>query len=490
MRKLLVVLHYTGPLLVILGVLLLLPLIVALIYGEGQMVSAFLFPAGLSLLSGLLLFFCIGEEDNSIVISMFVCVVGWALVSLFGSLPFTLGLEEQIINGLFEAVSGFTTTGMTIFSDLCSLPHALLFWRGLMQWLGGLGILTFFLAVTFRGQGGLWHLYAAESHKSNIRRPVPNIFKTVEILWIIYLALTALLFLCLLLLRVEPFDAVVHAMTTLSTGGFSNFDASIAHFSETGHPFFRQIEYLLIIFMLLGGTNFLVHYQVFQGDWREIWRWKEMKYYWGLLLGCTLLVLLSFIPGGELFSSPESIFRKSLFQVASLLSSTCYLTVDLFSPFFSAFSRLIFLVLMFVGGSVGSTASGFKVLRLVILKETLVQEVRRIYYPRRSVHPVVIDGEIISREEMMRTVAIFMGWLVMILIGSGVTALLSHYSSAVSLSVMLSVVGNMGPVELSVDEIRSLSPVLKGTYMLGMLAGRLEILPLLLFFSPRAWSSS
>lgn len=487
MKNLLVVIHYTGPLLIILGCILFLPFLVAFLFKEEGYVLAYMGPAILSVLLGVVFYYISPAGDNTIVVSMLVCVLGWIFLSVLGALPFIFLMGESLLNSVFEAISGFTTTGMTIFLAVEDLPPSLLFWRALMQWLGGLGILTFFLAVTFRGRGGLWHLYAAESHKSSMQRPVPNIFRTVEILWLIYSILTILTFVSLFMLQLSPFSALIHALTTVSTGGFSIYSQNIGYYAEVGHPFFRQIQYALIIFMLLGGVNFLFYYKLVTGGWRDLFQRVEMKYYWGLLLGGALLVFLNMALSSWPQAPLEEIFRQSLFHVSSLLSSTCFTTKDIFSPFFPPFARIFFLFLLFTGGSIGSTASGFKVLRVVILKKTLVRELKRIYYPRRAQTPVVIDGEILSQEEIMRTVSIFVGWILLILFGGAITSFISHLEPFTSLSTMISIVSNMGPIELSVGDLRDLNPLVKVIYMVGMLAGRLEIVPLFLFFFPEVW---
>ncbi len=481
------ILSLLGSLLVVLAVVLSLPLLVNIFYGEG-LSSVYLVTILISLLLGLLTRFKAREEDITLETGMIVCALGWIVISLLGSLPFYLVLDYSYIDSLFETVSGFTTTGITVFKTLEELPKSILFWRALIQWLGGLGFLTFFLIVTFRGQSGLFQLFTAESHKINISRPVPNIFKTVKILWSIYVLFTLIEVLLLKILGLSLFDAITHAFTTLSTGGFSNYDQSIAYFEQAGYSNYILIEYVVIFFMALGGINFLVHYKVLTGKFRELWDGVEMKYFWGTIIVVTILILVNhYLHVPFVWSTLEEKIRGSLFQVVSILTTTGYGTLDINSIFFPALAKQLLLLLMLVGGCVGSTSGGIKLIRVAILNKFFGREIKKVYYPKGAVLPVVVNDSVISDDELFRIVAVVFGWLLLIIIGGGITAIFSDLPAWNAFSGIFSALGNIGPFYFSVSKMQSLSDLIKITYIIAMLAGRLEILPLFVIFNYKAW---
>lgn len=479
-----------SPLFIVLGVGLLIPIIFCFIYQEPHLYyRSFYIPAIISFILGIIFSFFKTKEINlSLTNSMLIVGLSWIFFSIIGGIPFIIGLNKSFIDAFFEAVSGFTTTGITVFQNLSSIPHSLLIWRSLIQWFGGLGILTFFLFITFRSEGELWQLFTAESHKIDTSRPVPNVFRSIKILWMIYGLFTVLEIILLMAVQVTPFDALLHSLTTLSTGGFSNYDASIAHYASTGHPYYIAIEYIIIFFMLLGGINFLIHFKVLKGKVKEIFTNFEMKYFWGII-GVTMLLILS----GKVFnqtinfSNLEAVFRKSLFQVVSVMTTTGYGTESLTSTFFPALARQLFLFLMLIGGCVGSTAGGIKVIRFAILNKLFSREIKKFYLPKRAVMPLKVEKKLIPRDEIYKISALFFFWLLIILVGGIITALFSDLDAFQSISGMFSAMGNIGPFYFSVDKMASLSPIIKLTYIFGMLAGRLEILPIFVIFTRKAW---
>ncbi|MBM7623115.1 TrkH family potassium uptake protein [Sporohalobacter salinus] len=486
-----VILYLLGSLLLILSAMFTLPLLVSFIYREGLVIyKSFLLPALLSLGLGIILTkIDYNQRQLNLTTSMIVCGLGWIIFSIIGSIPFQLGLNKSFIDALFESVSGFTTTGITVFQNLQQMPKSILFWRSLIQWFGGLGILTFFLVITFRSEGGIWQLFTAESHKISTSRPVPNVFKTIKILWSIYASFTLLEILLLTFFQVSFYDAVIHSLTTLSTGGFSNYDSSIGYFQQIGHPFYPVIEYIIIFFMFLGGMNFLLHFKLLTGKIEDVITNLELRYFLGLIVAGTLIILIPMTINNSNISliNFEANFRTTLFQVMSIITTTGYGTKSIGSSFFSAVAKQLFLFFMLVGGCVGSTAGGFKVIRIVILNKLFSREIKKIYLPKRAVLPVKLNKKIIKNNEVMKVAALFFGWLALILVGSGITALFSDLSAFQAMSGMFSAVGNIGPFYFSVDKMVSLSPVIKLTYILGMLAGRLEILPVFILFTREGW---
>ncbi len=496
-----VVLHFLGLLLILLGFVLLVPILVLFLnneLGDGiKTLAAFLLPSGLSFILGLCFRLLFGAGNPNKTQAMLVCSIGWLAFSAVGAIPYVIGINATYLDGFFEAMSGFTTTGITMFTGLDSLPKSILFWRSLTQWVGGLGILTFFLVITFRGAAGAHSLFGAESHKIGTDRPVPGLFNTLKTLWAIYIIFTLMIVVGLLLTPLSLFDSICHSFTALSTGGFSPYDASIQHYQLSGHSNFILIEYILVIGMLMGGTNFLIHYRILNRDWKALFDTTEMKYWW-VLIGIFVALIFAerfvkfALPGQSLLNTGllkniESNFRAVLFQVVSIITTTGFATQDIGSAFFGQLARQLFLVMMVIGGCVGSTGGGFKVFRISILVQVIRREIFRLRTPARSVSSVIIDRKSVAKNEIYRVSGLFFAWIVLLILGGGITALLSQVGAFESFSGMFSALGNIGPCYIPVNVMNQLNPLIKITYIFGMLAGRLEILPVLLLMSPRAW---
>lgn len=494
---------FVASLLKILGVILLLPLVVVFIYwgkmGDGWLtVVAFIVPAAVSFLCGIVLQIKCKPKTLDTTSSMLMCALSWIFVSAIGALPFVIGIKSGYLNAYFEAMSGFTTTGITVYCGLDNMPRSILFWRALTQWLGGIGILSFFLAITFRC-GGAHHIFGAESHKISSGRPAPGLFNTLKILWGIYSLFTLLAAAILFVEKMPLFDAVCHALTALSTGGFSTHDSSIEFYRLTGHVNYKLIEYSLTFIMMLGGINFLIHYRILTKDFKALWDNIEIRYFWRIIAGFTAIIIIDHLRQsgaiGALFKNGIAIsfgelersFRYSIFQVMSVLTTTGFGTKDIGSNFFGATSKQLFLVMMVIGGCVGSTGGGFKVLRTAILNRLMFREIFRLRVSEKASSELIIDKKIVSENEIRRVAALFFSWMVFLLVGGAITAMFSNHNGWQSLSGMFSAMGNIGPCYISVQEMIEIHPVVKITYIFGMLAGRLEILPVLLLFSGKAW---
>jgi len=495
--------YYVGGLLKILAPILLVPLLLVIYYwrepAEGiNTLWAFLVPAFLSYLLGALL------QSRNVVVpldmtaSMLLCGLSWLAFSAVGALPFVFGIGANYLDAYFEAMSGFTTTGITVFSGLDVMPRSIIFWRALTQWLGGIGILSFFLAITFRGSGAHF-IFGAESHKISSGRPAPGLYNTVKILWGIYTLFTVLSIIALTMAGMPFFSSVCHSFTALSTGGFSPHDASIEHYRLAGYSHYRLIEYILIFFMMLGGINFLVHYRVLTRDIKALWDNLEIRYWWGLLAGFTLLIMIDHLHRtgffAELYANGigldlvhlEEVFRLTLFQVVSVLTTTGFGTRDIGSDFFPALSKQLFLVMMVIGGCVGSTGGGIKVQRVAVLNRLMRRELFRLRAPRQASSGVIVDKRLVPENEVHRIAALFFFWLLLLVVGGGITAFFSNHDGFASFSGMFSALGNIGPCYIAVPDMITIHPIVKLTYIFGMLAGRLELLPVLLLFSRKAW---
>jgi trk system potassium uptake protein TrkH len=495
------VLNYSGKIFLVFGAVVLIPLVCVPLFGEYRnghsTTTAFLVPSAVSLILGLVLKKFFREGRNYSVRSMLICGVAWIGCSAIGAIPFVIGLGTGYLDAYFETMSGFTTTGITMLTGLDSMPASILLWRSLTQWLGGVGILAFVLAVGVKGMGA-HRLFSAESHKIDMGRPVPGLFNTIRILWTIYLGFTLAVFAALVMAGMPVFDSLCHSFTTLSTGGYSPHDASIEYYRMTGTGSHVLIEYVIIAGMLLGGINFLVHYRVVRGKPISLLNSLEMKFFWGTAGAAIALILVWRHLGGgappaartgspAFWRSLEESFRITAFQVVSIMTTTGYATRDIASGFFGQPPRLIFLALMFIGGCVGSTGGGFKVLRIAILVKVIRRELYRLTTPLGSVSAVNVDGEPVKTDEIQRITGLFFLWVTLTTAGGVVTALLSRYGGLESVSGMFSAVNNVGPCFIPGSELSSLSPVIKIVWIFGMLAGRLEILPALLLLSPRAW---
>ncbi|OQY07142.1 MAG: hypothetical protein B6I25_02530 [Planctomycetales bacterium 4572_13] len=499
------IMHLTGMFLELLALLLLLPL---LFWGLSRITDynspeswrtflAFIIPATASLGLGLFMRSHFKNTGLDLTSSMLLCTVAWLAASALGAIPFCIAIDASYIDGYFEAMSGFTTTGITVFSELDAMPHSVLFWRSLTQWLGGLGILSFFLIVASNSKGA-HYMAGAEAHKISSGRPVPGMFGTLRILWGIYILFTAAAMVSYAFAGMTIFDSLCHGLTTLATGGFSTHDASIAFYREGGYHY-RLIEYMVTFFMMLGGINFLVHFRVLTGDLKALWDNIEVRYWWRMIVAFTGFIMIEhlwksgalvhiFTAGFSLtFGEMEHIFRTTLFQVIGILTTAGFSTEAIGGNFFPAVARQLFLAMMFIGGCVGSTSCGFKILRIAILSKLMKRELFKIRNSSEAVSPLIIDNKPVADDEIHRVGALFFTWVVFLVVGGGITALLSSHGPWKSLSGMFSAIGNIGPCYISVTDMMTIHPVIKITYIIGMLAGRLEIIPVLLLFSRRSW---
>ena len=490
-----------GSLLIVLGIFLFLSAASVFIFGEFRTgfltFFAFIGPGILSILLGISARHYLPPGDLNRLQAMLVCSLGWIIFSLIGALPFVIALNINYLDAVFETMSGFTTTGITVFIGLDQMPKSILFWRSLTQWVGGLGILTFFLAISFQGRN-THRLFGAESHKIDVGRPVPGVANTLKILWGIYILFTVIIVLGLLISGMELFDSVCHSLTTLSTGGFSPHDVSIGYYRQSGYPHYIAIEYIIILGMLMGGTNFLIHYRLLIGKFKSIFANTELRY-WISFIAIFIVIII-----GEriiyiqraVVTVPENTgylqilernFRTVTFQVVSIITTTGFATRDIGDPYFGTVARQLFLVMMVIGGCVGSTGGGFKVLRAAIMVKSVRREVFRLRAPRSAVSSIIVDGKPVDANEIRRVGALFFAWITLLAAGGIITALLSDLTGLNAFSGMFSALGNVGPCYIPGSEIPQLNPVIKITYIFGMLAGRLEIVPVLLLFSRKAW---
>lgn len=470
--------YFFGILLSIEAALLLLPLLTALIYREP--ILPFLYTIALLLLVAIPLILLRPRQDRRFFAREgFVCAAGsWILLSLFGSLPFLFsGAIPSFADALFETVSGFTTTGATILTEIESLPRGILLWRSLSHWVGGMGVLVFMLAILPSDNSRSMHLLRAEVPGPQKGKLVPKLRDSAMILYAIYLGLTVLEVIALLFCGLPFYDSLVSAMATAGTGGFSVLNSSIAGYGSAA------AEWVIAVFMLLFGVNFNLYFFLLVGRVREILGNHELRTYLLIVLVSTAIITVNVLP---LFSSFGEGLRAAFFQVTSIISTTGFTTVNYET--WPTLSKTILLLLTLFGASAGSTAGGLKISRVIILFKTGLSELKKILRPR-SVTVIRMDGEPVSRDTV-RSTANYLIFYLGILLLSALLISVDGQSIETTFTASLTCLSNVGPGLGAVGpagNFADFSVFSKLVLSFEMLIGRLEIIPLLLFFSPSTW---
>ncbi|MFW6018973.1 MAG: TrkH family potassium uptake protein [Bacteroidales bacterium] len=416
----------------------------------------------------------IGKREGYVIVSF-----TWIIISLFGALPFVLsGAIPSFTNAFFETISGFTTTGASILTDIEGVSKGLLFWRSLTHWIGGMGIIVLSLAILpILGIGGM-QLFIAEVPGPTPDKLHPRVAGTAKRLWGIYLLLTIVQTGLLMVGGMDFFNSLCHTFGTVATGGFSTQNASIAEFSP-------YIQYVIILFMILAGTNFTLHFLALSGRFKRIFKNEEYRYYLKLLFGVSIIVAVLLILNTEL--SNEKAFRDSLFQVVSITTTTGFVTTDYMA--WPAFIWIFLFILMFTGGSAGSTGGGLKAVRqLMILKSTAV-EFRRLLHPRAFI-PVRLDDKAVPRDIVSNILAFFI--LYMLIFGFGTLIMIFiGLDFKTAIGSVIATLGNIGPGIGNVGPVENYAAVPDvGKWFLSflMLIGRLELFTVLILFSPKFWT--
>ncbi len=404
--------------------------------------------------------------------------LAWSLAGVLGALPFWLsGYIPHYLDALFETVSGFTTTGATILVNVEALPQGLLLWRSLIQWLGGMGIIVLTIAILPYLRVGGMQIFKAESPGPTIDKLKPRITETAKLLWGIYVGLTFLEILLLMGGGMSWFDAVCHGFTTMATGGFSVKTAGIAAYNSA------YIDAVITIFMLLGGTSFALHYFALAGNFTRYVRSQEFRWYITLFAASVLFILWS---TRGMYGSLGEAFRFVSFQAASIMTTTGYATYDY--TVWPVAAQMVLLLLMFIGGSAGSTAGGMKVMRLGILVKYAHREILKLVHPH-AVVAIKWDRTPVSAEVLSSVVGFSIYYILIFIISALVLALLGvDFITAVSAAIAC--VGNIGPGLASVGPAGSYAdiPYLgKALLTFCMLVGRLEVYTVLVVLSPVFW---
>lgn len=456
----------------VLGFLFLLPAVVGIIYGEVLEVRVMML-LSISLLVPTYISSRYLGPPKQINLSSALVIAGisWLVVPFFGALPYMLICGVSLVDAYFESMSGFTTTGMTVLTNLELLPRALLFWRSLTQWVGGMGIILLFMIVAGPLSGmDLFRLYVAEARELKVRA---STWITIRDLWIIYSAYTMLCTLALWFSGLNLFDALNHSFTAIATGGFSTRDNSIAAFNN---PY---VELALTVFEFLGATSFIAHYALFKYGIKAFFKYYEVRYYLFLISISSIIITADLVlsKGINVFDA----VRKAVFQVVSIITTTGYLTSDI--NLWPSFSKYLLLLLMLVGGNLCSTGGAIKVGRIIATAKVILNQLQHLYLPPATVKPIKIDSHVLENEDIIKIFTFLSIYLTLVCLGT-LTLTSFGYEPFTALSLIVSAQGNVGPAYASIAELGVLPKLL---VILYMWLGRLELLPALAIFIPPVW---
>ena len=468
-----------GQVLLVESALMLIPLAVALFCGGGD-AMAILISLVITAAAGELLSLLKPRSDNLRAREGFAVVaLGWILVSFFGCLPFRLhGCIPKLVDAYFETVSGFTTTGATLLTDVEVLPKGLLFWRSFSHWVGGMGVLVLSLALLPKMGARSIHLMRAESPGPAVDKLVPRVGNNAKILYYLYISLTAAMLVCLLLTGMNLYDALIHTFGAAGTGGFSNYNASVGAFDSPA------AEIITGVFMALFGVNFSIYYYILRRNWGAVKHNSELWTYLSMMLVSSVVIAVNILPmyGHNFFTS----LRYSFFQVSSIMTTTGYATADF--DLWPQLSRTLLTALMLVGASAGSTGGGLKVVRMQLLVKSGIREIRHTVHPK-SVNTIKMDGRTVS-DSVLNGVQSFFFMYILVLIVSVLLISFDGYDLETNLTAVLSALSNIGPGFNLVGPTRNFSIFSDfSTFVLSMdmLIGRLEIFPMLMLAAPSAW---
>jgi len=476
-----IILRIIGVLIFFFGLSMVFPLIVGLYYQDPGMTSQ-LESMGITVISGLLLFLAF-RKDRADVINqregMAIVAVGWTTVGLFGAIPFFLGdIHFSFTDAVFESVSGFTTTGASVLTNIEGLSKGLLFWRSFIQWLGGMGIIVLSVAILpFLGVGGM-QLYKAEVPTPVPDKLKPRIRDTAMILWKVYALISLAQVIFLLFGGMTFYDALCHTFTTMPTGGFSTKNASIAHYNSV------YIDSVIIGFMLLAGVNFSLHYQMLRGKPLIFWQDSECRFYFGAVI--FLIIAVTFNIFGSVYHTIGEALRYGAFQVVSILTTTGYATADYEK--WPAMSQLILLLCMFLGASAGSTGGGMKCLRVMLCFKYSYKELFSLVHPHAVSH-VKIGGKAVP-DDVMHSILGFLALYVGLFALNSVLLAGLGVDFTTAFTAVASALGNIGPGFGMVGPVDNYAQIpLLGKWLLiwCMLLGRLEIYTVIILLVPEFW---
>jgi trk system potassium uptake protein len=475
------IINIFGRVLILLGLFMLTTIIWALVYSE-SVIDELLLSSAITLLSGAVMYFStlknlkkeLGLKD-----SYFTVTSAWVIISIFGTLPYLLtGAIPGISDAIFETVSGFTTTGSSILVDIESLPKSVLFWRSLTHWIGGMGIIVLVVAILPLLRIGGYNLFKNEASGISYEKLTPKTASTAKRLWAVYVSLTFILMGLLLLGNMSFFDSMNHAFSTMSTGGFSTKNDSIAGFSA-------YIQYVIILFMFVAGANFYLHYHLIKGRFKRVFENIELRTYFNIVIIVSLIIAAIIYRAGDL--TTEKALRDSFFQVISIITTTGFATADYLLWPVEAWT-LIFL-LMFVGACVGSTGGGVKIIRHIVSFKNVLLHFRRMLHPN-SVSLLKINGEVIDDDKVVSLISFLVLYMFTFTLGSIIMVLLGE-DFLTSIGSVAANMGGVGPGIGSVGPASNYANIHEaGKIVLSMLMiiGRLELTTVLILFTSLFWT--
>lgn len=472
------ILSTIGRMLMVLSGLLMLPLIVAVIYGENT-ITPILISAVVPFVLGISLYLAFKTKNHVIYAKEGFAIVAlvWILFSVFGAFPFILSGEiPSFVDAFFETVSGFTTTGSSILTDVEAMSKSLLFWRSFTHWVGGMGVLVFVMALIPNISDRSIHLLRAEVPGPIVGKVVPRIKDSARILYIIYIVLTLVETIMLFAGGMPFFDSVVHSLGTAGTGGFGIKADSIGGYSNYS-------QWVIAIFMMVFGINFNIYYMILVGKIKSAFKSEEFWTYVGMIVSATVLIAINIYPYQKDLSDT---IRHSFFQVAAILTTTGYSTQDF--DLWPTLSKTILLLFMFSGACAGSTAGGFKISRIVMLFKSIKREIKQMIHPR-SVSTVKFEAKRLE-EKTVSSVGIYLAVYLMCLATVFLLISFEPFSIETNFSAAVSCFNNIGPGLDVVGPARSFaeySDFSKIVLSFAMLLGRLEVYPVLIFLLPSLW---
>ncbi len=466
-----------GRILLTEAALLALPLVTALLYGEPA--GPFLIPVLVLVLVGLVLS---GRKPQRTALyardGLAVVALAWIAMSAFGALPFVIsGDIPNFVDAFFETVSGFTTTGASILTDVESLSRGGLFWRSFTHWVGGMGVLVFVMAILPMTDGHGMHLMRAEVPGPSVGKLVSRMSDSAKILYGIYLAMTVIEIILLLAGGMPLFDACVHAFGTAGTGGFSSRALSVGTYQNAYY------DIVIGVFMLLFGVNFNLYYFLLVRRFREVFRSEELRAYLLIVTASVLAITVNIV---HIYGSAATSLRHAFFQVSSIITTTGYSTVDFNT--WPTFSKAILVVLMFVGACAGSTGGGIKVSRILILLKSSLADMRKMLHPN-AVTTVRLEGKPLT-EKNIRGAHVFISVYLVVFVASFLLLSLEQFDLVTTFTALAACINNIGPgLEIvgPMGSFAAFSPASKLLLSFDMLVGRLEIFPMLLLFAPSIW---
>ncbi len=464
------------------AIFFLLPTVTAIIYGEKE-VFAFLICIGICLIFAMLCLIKKPSDQSFYAREGFVITaLSWIVLSIFGALPFIIsGVTHSYIDALFETVSGFTTTGATIFqgTEIDALPQCIKLWRSFTHWIGGMGVLVFIMSLLPLSGAKNMFIMKVESTGPAVSKLVPKVKQTASILYTIYTILTLVMFVLLLFGDMSPFDALTTAFSTAGTGGFANTSNSFSGFSNYSHI-------VTIVFMLLFSINFTSFYFVLRGKLKEAIT-AEVRAFFGIVIVAVLLITLNLhFSGVGLGSSLGETVRNVTFSVSSVISTTGFITVDF--NLWPSFSKTVLVILMFVGACAGSTGGGMKVSRFLVIIKGIKHEISRMLHPNQ-VKKISVGGHLIEHE-VVRGINTYLSAYIFVFVFSLLAISLDKFDLVTTFTSVATTINNVGPgleVVGPVGNFADFSVLSKLVFIFDMLVGRLEVFPMLILFSHRTW---